>query len=147
MSNEHHGRQYKQEIDLALKEMLDYQVEVAQQRVESGTVSEEAHANFERAVMTMRRRLLPYAGDVEDYWVGANIDAIPQLCAKIVEEEDGVDDFGLERGTQTRVEHAPVDYLEAWSDELLNIYSRLGFSPDVELGQIEARGEYADVLD
>ena len=147
MSTEHDGRAYKNELDVALREMLMYQVEVAEERAQSGAVSEETHADFERAVMSMRRRLLPYAADVEDFWRQANIDAIPELCANVVHEEQGVGHLGVDRGKKSRVEHAHIEHLEAWSDALVEIYSRLGFTPEAEIGQIEARGDYSDVLD
>ena len=121
MSTEHEGRAYKSEIDTALREMVMYQVEVDHERVKNGAVSEETHADFERSVLSMRRRLLPYAADVEDFWEQASIDAIPELCANVVHEEPGPNRFGIDRGTETRVQHAPIEMLDAWSDALVKI--------------------------
>ena len=137
MSTEHGGHAYKSELDLALREMLMYQVEAAKERAQTGVVSEETHADLERAVMSMRRRLLPYAADVEDFWKQASIDAIPEMCANVVKEEQGVGHFGIDGGTKTRVEHAHIEHLEGWCDALVEIYSRLGFAPEVDIKNTE----------
>ena len=120
-------RVYKDEIDVALRDMLDYQ-----------SVDEEIHAGFETAVLTMRRRLLPYAADVEDYWHDAQIDAIPHECSTVVTKDGGLPGhFGQSPQDETVVQPAPIHLLDAWSEALVEIYSRLGFAPEVDLKDTE----------
>ena len=108
-------------IDTALVDLIEAEKRVTTERVKTGDVSEDTHADFERAVMSTRRRLLPYAEDVEDLWEQASIDKIPEICAKKVSEEPGPNRFGIDRGTETKVQHAPIEMLDAWSDALVKI--------------------------
>ena len=149
MSNDNRSNAYQRELDLSLQEMLNKQVEVEAERVASGGVSQDSHAQLERAVMTMRRRLLPYANEpnVREMWEQASIESIPRFCAQLKREPAGRNEFGIPEQDDTTTQHAPVEHLEHWCDALVEIYSTLGFTPEAEHTQQQARGEYADILE
>jgi len=149
MSNENRTNAYKLELDYALREMLASQVDVADERVSHAALSEETQAHFERSVMTMRRRLMPYAREqaVREIWEAASLEAIPYYCHRVRVVQNGVGHFGIKPKDETVVEHADIGQLERWCDVMVQIYSKLGFTPEAEHMQQEAQGEYSDILE
>jgi len=149
MSTDNRTNAYKMELDYALREMLASQVDVGDERGSHGAVSEKTHSEFERAVMTMRRRLLPYAQEpaVKDIWKEEQLEAIPYYCHRVRTVQSGVGHLGMKGSDDTVVEHADIARLNHWCDVMVRIYSKLGFTPEAEHTQQEARGEYSDILE
>lgn len=149
MSTDNRTNAYKMELDYTLREMLASQVDVLDERGWHGAVSEQTHSEFERTVMTMRRRLLPYAQEpaVKEIWKEEQLEAIPYYCHRVRTVQRGVGHSGIKREDETVVEHADIARLNHWCDVMVRIYSKLGFTPEAEHTQQEARGEYSDILE
>ena len=135
MSTDTRSSAYRRQLDSALHELMDVHDMVERDLVEQGTVSEENHAYFEEAVMAMRRRLLPFVeqGDVTEEWRNHNLDLIPELCAQIIEHnEKTIGHFGVPVEKDDEIRRAPVGNLQYWSEAMIEIYSKLGFTPEVD---------------
>lgn len=147
--NDSRTTEYKVQLDYALREMLSSQVDVDSERSSYGAVSEDTHAEFERTVMTMRRRLLPYAEEpvVRKIWESENLDLIPYYCHRTHVTEGTRGHYGIKGKDKTVVEHAAIEKLDRWCDVMVQICSKLGFTPEPEDIQQEARGEYTDIFE
>lgn len=152
MSTQPQQNTYKHELDVALHQMLKTHEAVIADQIDGDGVSVESQYNFEQSVMVMRQRLLPFVdpnGPTGEIWKQNGLDLIPKLCARQVGvTESTTGHFGMPSpGGEPIVRHAPVEKLELWTDAMVQIYDELGFTPETKDRQIEARGEYSDILD
>ena len=143
---------YKFELDRSLQQLLRTREQVAADKVDGGGVKVENHYNFEESVMVMRQRLLPFVdrnGPTGEIWTESGLHLIPERCARKVGETEPKDTkFGIKTGGgKPIIEHAPIEDLELWADAMVEIYAELGFTPETADRQIEASGEYSDILD
>ena len=111
-----------QKLEQAFHQLHDCQDRVLEERVRDGAVRERAHADYEAAVMRMRERLKPLidGGQAGQKWQRANIELIPDVCARRQEVET-VGVYGL-RQSGVEVNHAPIEQLDRWAEVLVEIY-------------------------
>lgn len=128
-----------QSLNVSLGSLLTARNNLLYQQTTEGGISDETHAELESEVRTMYEELEPYREHdaVAETWEQFALDQIPRLCARTVEVESGTGGghFGTpSRGTETRIERAPVDHLIMWSRGFKRVLKDLGLTVPVKHG-------------
>lgn len=143
MNDEVATNAYRKELDVAFHDLCATHDNVVQERLEQDDgVSLDTIVDFERSVVIMRRRLLPFVKSqrLREIWMEHDLDHIPEVCGRKVESgETRVGHFGMEEEVGTTTEHASVQNLEMWTAAMVQIYSDLGFAPNVDEGQKQTK--------
>lgn len=140
---------YRTELQLSYRQLVQALDDINTARVSSGQrVSGDDLAVLERSIMTMRTQMRPLITDAElsQIWREYDIDRVPVECAIEETTTKTHPDTGTEI-QKSRTTHAPIQRLEVFGEGLLMLYVELGFAPEREDKQIEASGDYSDILD
>jgi hypothetical protein len=117
-------------------------------QTETGECTDKAHAKLEKEVRMMYRNVQMYRDQdgIKEIWDDYEIDAIPKLCARRVEVDHGVGHFGIDRGTEIKIERAPLDYLIQWATAFREIFAKLELTTPVNEGTDVADADYSDIV-
>ena len=140
---------YRTELQVEFRRLVQRLDDVTKARVADGDrVSRAELAALEQSVLSMRTQMLPLIQGQKllELWDEYELDRPPAECA-IQQTTTRTHGATGKKITENQTHHAPLHRLELWAHGLMTVYGELGFAPEREDEQVEARGDYADILD
>ena len=140
---------YRTELQVEFRRLVQRLDDATKARVADGDrVSRADLAALEQSVLSMRTQMMPLiqGQTLLELWDEYELDRVPSECAIEQTTTKTHGETGIEI-TNTGTLHAPLHRLEKWAHGLMKVYGELGFAPEREAEQVEARGDYSDILD
>lgn len=140
---------YRTELQVEFRRLVQRLDDATKARVTDGDrVSRAELAALEQSVLSMRTQMLPLIQGQKllELWDEFELDRPPAECAISTTTTGTHGDTGINQ-TKSQTHHAPLHRLELWAHGLMTVYAELGFAPEREDEQVEARGDYSDILD